>query len=58
MNRASAALTGIAADVGAGQAQIIAQKMYQQRAWFDISFICLSIYSNVDFHRIPPPYFF
>src|SRR6516225_2082380 len=35
MNCAGAALAGVAADVGAGQSQLFAQKIHQQRARFD-----------------------
>ena len=37
MHRAAAALAGIAADVGAGEAEMVAQQIDQQRAVFDLA---------------------
>ncbi len=46
MNRARAALGGVAADVRTGQAQMFAQELYQQRAAFDLAGDRLAINSH------------
>src|ERR1700684_2330025 len=43
MNRAGAALAGIAADVGSRQSQMIAQQMHKQRSVFDLGRNLLAI---------------
>ena len=37
MDDAGAALRGVAADMGAGEAQVLAQELHQQRARIDIA---------------------
>jgi hypothetical protein len=37
MHNASATLRGIASDMGAGEVQVLAQELHQQRAGIDIS---------------------
>ena len=48
MDDAGAALAGVAADMGAGQIQMIAQEMDQQSAVFDVSRDCLAVHCQFD----------
>src|SRR5271167_1826529 len=45
---ASAAIAGVASDVRAGQAQLFAQKLYQQRARFHLARTRLPVYLHTD----------
>ncbi len=49
MHDAGAALRGVAADMGAGQAQILAQKLHQQGAGVDIGVDGAAVHDQGDF---------
>ena len=46
MHDAGAALRGVAADMGAGQPQILAQKLHQQRAGIDIGIDGIAVHDQ------------
>jgi hypothetical protein len=48
MHDAGAALTGVAADMGAGQIQMIAQKVDEQGAVFDVGHRRSAVYRQFD----------
>src|SRR5262249_2858417 len=47
-------LAGIAADVGAGQAEFLTQKMDKEHSRLDIALVARAVYGNAYFHRVPP----
>lgn len=53
-DRTGAALCSVAANVGSGKPQVIAQKMHKQRARFDLGGGRFAIYCGVHFHRHRP----
>jgi hypothetical protein len=53
VDRAGAARRGVAADVGAREAEVLAHEMHQERTWFDVA----GSFDAVDRHRdlhVPP----
>jgi hypothetical protein len=42
----------LAADVSAGQAQVLSQKITQQQPWFDVALMFNSIDPDVDDHAV------
>src|SRR5215475_7675969 len=58
MNRASAAVTGIAPDMSPGQAEDIAYAMNKQKTWLDIGFYIGAVHLDANLllrHRYFPP---
>jgi hypothetical protein len=51
MHDAGAALRGIATDMGAGQAQVFAQKLHQQRPWIDVRVHGIAVHDQGDFRH-------
>ncbi len=55
MDDARAALAGVAADMGAGQAQLLAQQLHQQRAAFDLDRVWRAVHRQADLgHGVSP----
>ena len=55
MDHTGAALAGVAAHMGAGQFQIIAQEMHQQRAALDLSRRGFAVHGHLDLCHVLPP---
>ena len=49
MHGAAAALAGVAADVSAGESELVAQEIDQQRAVFDLARVFDAVYGDFDF---------
>jgi hypothetical protein len=60
MDDAGAALAGVAADMRAGQAQLFAQQLDQQRARFDLDLVLSAVHRQRDLRHFasPPDQFF
>ena len=57
VDHAGAALAGVAADMGAGEAQVLAQELHEQRARVDVGGDGLTVHrqGNGGHGRVPPP---
>src|SRR4029450_13268246 len=52
--RAGPAAGGVAADVGAGEAEPVPQEVHQQQPWLDLGRALLPVDDHGDLHRSPP----
>jgi hypothetical protein len=58
MHHTGPALTGVAADMGSGQVEMIAQEMNKQRAVFTIDRNRLAVHCQFDCRHVEPPVYF